>query len=115
MEQLVYDQRQLALEKLAKYPERVPILLFNSSTSPVTIKESSGIKEKYLVSRTLTVANFQSVLRKHINLDPQKAIFLFSKGKILPGSEKIGIVYDQLKSFNLFLEITMMNENVFGI
>ena len=57
----------------SRYPDRVPIILEradNENTIPVVDKS------KYLVPRDLTVGQFIYVIRKRINIKPDKALFI---------------------------------------
>ena len=93
-----------------KYSDRIPIICEKIDKS--TISEID--KKKYLVPSDLTCAQFIFVIRKRLNLTPEKAIFLFINGIIPQASELISSLYNKYKDSDGFLYITYASENVFG-
>jgi len=97
---------------IQKYPERVPIICekasFTSSDCP------SIDKNKYLVNKELTVGQFIYVIRKRINIPPEKALFIFANGFIPSSSQCLGDIYSFHKDQDGFLYITYSYENTFG-
>lgn len=95
---------------LEKYPDRIPII--------VEIDKKSGLPEldktKYLISRDLTVGQFQHVIRKRISLTPDKAIFFFVNNTLPTTSEIMSNVYDKHKDEDGFLVMRVTSENTFG-
>lgn len=72
-------------------------------------------KRKFLVPSDLTVAQFMYIIRKRIQLPPEKAMFLFVN-KILPTtSSTMGSIYDEHKDPDGFLYISYSGENTFGV
>ena len=65
----------------AKYPERIPVIVQRAAKSQIPDID----KRKFLVPGDLTVAQFMWIVRKRIQLPPEKAIFLFV-GRVLPQS-----------------------------
>ena len=96
---------------LQKYPDRIPIICEK-------YKESSNIpdidKKKYLVPMDLTFGQFIYVIRRRLNLRPEKAIFLFINGRIPSSASLIYHHYSSCKDKDGFLYITYSSENVFG-
>ena len=71
-------------------------------------------KRKFLVPADLTVAQFMYIIRKRIQLPPEKAMFLFVN-KVLPTtSSTMGSIYDEHKDPDGFLYISYSGENTFG-
>jgi GABA(A) receptor-associated protein len=96
---------------LQKHPDRIPIICEKHVNCD--IEELN--KQKYLVSDDLTCGQFIYIIRKRLNLPPEKAIFLIINGTIPPISSTISEVYDKNKNEDGFLYITYMSENVFGL
>ena len=72
-------------------------------------------KRKFLVPADLTVAQFMYIIRKRIQLPPEKAMFLFVN-KVLPTtSSTMGSIYDEHKDTDGFLYIAYSGENTFGL
>jgi hypothetical protein len=54
-------------------------------------------KKKYLVPADLTVGQFVYVIRKRINLSPEKAIFIFVEDALPPTASLMSSVYEEHK------------------
>ena len=63
-------------------------------------------KKKYLVPADLTVGQFVYVIRKRINLSPEKAIFIFVEDALPPTASLMSSVYEEHKDEDGFLYIT---------
>ena len=106
-----FEKRKAEAERvLAKYPDRIPIIVEQSSGS----KLSQIDKCKFLVPNDLTVGQFVYVIRKRIKLSPEKAIFLMVGSKLPPTSSLLSQVYKEDKDKDSFLYMTYSGENVFG-
>tara|TARA_B100001093_G_C26667081_1_gene944523 strand:+ start:269 stop:649 length:381 start_codon:yes stop_codon:yes gene_type:complete len=93
-----------------KHPDRVSIIVGCSENTDIPEID----KHKFLVPRDLTVGQFVHVIRKRIDVSPEKALFLFCN-KIMPvASSRMGDVYDKNKDHDGFLYITYASENTFG-
>lgn len=111
------SMQEQAVEMLARYPDRVPIFLERG-------KGCSNVpevkKNKYLAPRTITVAEFQSVVRQRMKLDAGVAMFMMvgigkeGGGCLMPSSMLIGEAYDTFRFEDSFLHITYTGENTFG-
>lgn len=95
---------------LIKYPDRVPVLVEKSEKSDVPDID----KHKYLVPMDLTLGQFVYIIRKRIELDSQKAIFVFVNNTIPPTSALMGTIYNEHKDDDLYLRVTYTGENTFG-
>ena len=72
-------------------------------------------RTKYLVPDELTMAEFMYVIRKRIQLSPDKSIYLFvGDGNLVPSSLTIGQVYSESKDVDGFLYIKYCGESTFG-
>jgi GABA(A) receptor-associated protein len=61
-----------------------------------------------------SVGKFSYEIRKHIQLSPEKTIFLFVNNTIPPTSAMMSQIYDQYKDEDGFLYVTYSGENFFG-
>ncbi|XP_002163079.2 gamma-aminobutyric acid receptor-associated protein-like 2 [Hydra vulgaris] len=94
----------------SKYPDRIPVVVEKAPRS--TIQDID--KRKFLVPSDLTVAQFMYIIRKRIQLAPEKAMFLFVN-KVLPAtSATMGAIYEEHKDEDGFLYIAYSGENTFG-
>jgi GABA(A) receptor-associated protein len=110
-----FDKRLESAEKiLTRYPDRVPVLVFEDSN---WYREDLPKldKNKYLVPRDLTVGQFLYVIRKRIKLAPEKALFLFVGKGVLPATSALmSDIYEQHKDDDNFLVATICGESTFG-
>ncbi len=93
-----------------KYPDRVPIIVERDNKSDIVEID----KKKYLVPADLTMGQFQYVIRKRINLEPTKALFVFINNTLPPTSSMIGQIYEEKADEDGFLYINYSSENTFG-
>ena len=108
----LHDRWSEASRIIEKYPDRVPIIC---ERSHLASKDCPHIdKNKYLIPNDLTVGQFIYVLRKRMKLPPEKALFLFVNGTIIPTSHMMCQIYDAYKDEDCFLYITCSYENTFG-
>jgi GABA(A) receptor-associated protein len=78
------EKRKSEAERIrAKYPDRVPVICEKADRSEIPDID----KKKYLVPADLTVGQFHYVIRKRIQLAPEKALFLFCSNTIPPNGE----------------------------
>lgn len=110
-EELSFDERKAESTKIhAKYGDRIPVIVQKAARSNIP----SIDKLKFLVPSDITVAQFMWIIRKRIQLAPEKAIFLFV-GKVLPqSSANMGSIYKQYADEDGFLYIVYSGENTFG-
>ena len=75
------EKRKSEAERIrGKYPDRVPVICEKADRSDIPDID----KKKYLVPADLTVGQFHYVIRKRIQLAPEKALFLFCSNNIPP-------------------------------
>ncbi len=94
---------------MEKYPDRVPIICERGSREVPELDRS-----KYLVPRSLSMAEFLYVIRRRLKLSPEVSIYLFAGENIAPGSQLISQVYDSYANRDGFLYISYHGENTFG-
>ena len=105
--------RDEATRILAKYPDRVPVIVTKSANSTTTPEID---KHKYLVPVDLTMGQLQYVIRKRINLTPDKGLSLFiNGGEIVPTGELVYVTYQRaVDKDDGFLHVIYSCESVFG-
>jgi GABA(A) receptor-associated protein len=106
------EREKEASSILAKYEDRVPIILEKCPTSTSTIPEID--KNKFLVPKELNMSQFCHVVRKRMKLPPEQALFFFINNAIISGSKSIGKLYSELADKDGFLYIVFSSENTFG-
>lgn len=105
--------RDEANRMLTKYPDRIPIIVSKSTTSTTTPDID---KHKFLVPADLTMGQFLYVIRKRINLTPDKGLFLFiNGGEVVQTGEIVQLTYQRaFDKEDGFLHVVYSCENVFG-
>ena len=107
-------RKEEASRILSKYPNRIPIIIERSEECSNDIPVVD--KKKYLVPNDITTGQFTYIIRKRIELEPEKAIFLFAGEDftIPPSSSLISEIYNNYKDEDGFLYFTYSGENTFG-
>lgn len=106
-----FEKRVAECDKiLKKYPERVPIIVQKCEKSSVVDID----KKKYLVPSDLTVGQFVYVIRRRIQVPPEKAIFIFINKLLPPTGAYLSSVYEEHKDEDGFLYVHYASENTFG-
>lgn len=105
------EKRKSEAERIrAKYPDRVPVICEKADRSDIPDID----KKKYLVPADLTVGQFHYVIRKRIQLAPEKALFLFCSNTIPPNAALMSTVYEEQKDEDGFLYVQYSGESTFG-
>ena len=94
---------------MTKYPTRIPIIFESDDMSIPKLK-----RKKYLVERDFTLGNLMYIIRKHLDLTSDIAIYLLINTKLFPASELLGVIYDQNADNDGFLYINYSGESTFG-
>ena len=95
---------------LLKYQDRIPVIVEKVPKSSIADID----KKKYLVPSDLSVAQFMYILRRRIQLPPEKAMFLFVNKSMPTTSTPISSIYEENKDEDGFLYIAYGGENTFG-
>lgn len=104
-----YDARKKESDKLRKkYPDKYPIVCDADKTVPKLDKN------KYLVSGDITIGQFLYVVRKRIELTPEFALYFYINGRLLPPSQLVSQVYNEMHEDDGFLYIQIFGESTFG-
>lgn len=106
-----FEDRKAESTKIRnKYPDRIPVIVQKAPRSNVP----SIDKNKFLVPNDISVAQLMWIIRKRIQLAPEKAIFLFV-GKVLPqSSASMSAIYEDHADEDGFLYIMYSGESTFG-
>ena len=106
-ERLIYSRKILA-----KYPDCVPVII-RKHPNDKNVKQIE--KERYLIPRHLNISEIVYIIRKHIEVKPEQAIFIFlNSGILMPSNTSISEIYELYKSEDQILYITYRSENTFG-
>ena len=106
-------RKEEASRILSKYSDRILSSLNVLMNVPMTFLL---LIKKYLVPNDITTGQFTYIIRKRIELEPEKAIFLFAGEDytIPPSSSLISEIYNNYKDEDGFLYFTYSGENTFG-
>ena len=107
-----FDERKLkAAIILKQHPDRIPVVVECSeqlqSIHPLK-------KNKFIVPYELTLAQFMFVIRKHMKLDPEYAIYVFINNRLHPTTSLIGTIYEKEKDEDGFMYMDVFQESTFG-
>jgi GABA(A) receptor-associated protein len=93
-----------------KYPGRVPVLMAKH-VSAVDLPDLP--KQRFLVPADLSLGQFVYVVRKHLTIAPEKALFLFVENTLQPSSVMINELYHRFGKAGA-LRIIYTSEATFG-
>ncbi|CAD5172343.1 autophagy-related protein 8i [Musa acuminata AAA Group] len=95
---------------VAKYPDRVPVIVERFSRSDLPDME----KRKYLVPKDMSVGQFIHILSSRLHLTPGKALFVFVKNTLPQTASLMDSVYGSYKDEDGFLYMCYSSEKTFG-
>ena len=99
---------------VAKFPDRIPIIVTSKD------KKLSNLlsKNKFLCPKYISASMLLINIRKYINIDSTKALFMFCDKKLICGTEIMISVYEKYISKkndnDKYLYIEISSENTFG-
>ncbi len=94
-----------------KYPNRVPVFVARA----INANEIPDIpKKKYLVPNTLSVGQLLYIIRRQIELPPEKALFIFINNTLPMSSTTVGELYAKNCSVDGALRVIYTSESTFG-
>ncbi len=97
---------------LEKYRGKFPVICEKDPRSKELVQID---KTRFLISGDLTSAQFSFLIRKKINLNNSKSLFLLVDGRYSPsGNTSISEIYDKNKDVDGFLYITYAEAETFG-
>ena len=97
---------------IIKYPNKIPIII-NKFKYENDLQDIN--KTKYIVPNDMTFTNLIYIIRKKININSEKSIFITTNGKLCKSNSTLGELYDKYKNMNdhlLYFEYS--SENTFG-
>jgi len=109
---VTFDERKLKASLiLNKHPDRIPVVV-ECSEALQAIHPLK--KNKFIVPYELTLAQFMFVIRKHMKLEPEHAIFVFINNRLHPTTSLMGVIYAQEKEEDGFMYLDVFQESTFG-
>jgi GABA(A) receptor-associated protein len=106
-------QRILEANKVReKFPGRIPIIVERAQKIASNIPNID--KNKFLVPGDLSFGQFIYVVRKRLQLDPDKALFMFVNNILVASSELMCEVYNKYRDIDGFLYVVYSGESTFG-
>ncbi|OAY62577.1 Autophagy-related protein 8i [Ananas comosus] len=110
-EEFTFEERlQESKDILAKYPDRVPVVVERFSRTDLPEME----KRKFLVPRDMTVGQFIHILRSRLHLPSGKALFIFIQDTLPQTASIMDSMYQQYKDEDGFLYMCYSSEKTFG-
>jgi len=97
-----------------KYPDMIPVIAMSDPTQVKIGVLPQLEKNKFLVPKDITLGAFIFIIRKRLKLKPDAALFCFIKDSILPTGSLMSMIYDEYKSEDNFLYLTITTESTFG-
>lgn len=99
---------------MARHPTRVPCWI-DKAPSDRSLPEVPDGRKKYLIEKEMTVGQVMYIIRRRVNINEKKAIFLFVDGSVLPPStETVGELYKRHVGEDAMLHMTYRAESTFG-
>ncbi len=95
----------------AKYPGRIPIFVIKANKSG-DIPDIA--KHKFLAPSSLSVWQFIFIIRRQMQLPPEKALFVFVNNTLPTSSTLLSELYATHKSQDGALRMMYTSENTFG-
>lgn len=104
------EVRQAEFQNIVeKFPDRIPVVIDI---------EGGGLhlpRRKYLVERDMLFINFAHIIRQRLKVSPNESLFFFCENSIPQQTHTIQQVFNEKKSEDGFLVLTIMKENTFGV
>lgn len=95
-----------------KWPGRIPVFVLRSRSASPDLPTLP--KKKFIVPRGLTFGQFIYVVRKHMELPPEKALFLFIGDTLPVTGAMMSELYERHKSPDGALRVIYTSESTFG-
>ena len=110
---VAFDERKLKAALILKqHPDRIPVVVECSDKLHVLHPLK---KNKFIVPYELTLGQFIFIIRKHMQLDPVHAIFVFINNKLHPATSAMGEIYPSQKDEDGFMYLDVFHESTFGL
>lgn len=106
------NDRKITADRIMKqHPDRIPVVV---ECSEQLQRDHPLNKNKFAVPYELTLGQFLFVIRKHMKLQPEYALFAFINNRIHPTTTPIGVIYANEKTDDGFIYIDVCQESTFG-
>ena len=96
---------------LSKFPDKIPVIVARSANNE-NVPDID--KHKFLAPSDITFGQFIYVIRKRVELTPEKALFCFVNKNLIATGQSMSEAYKSYKEEDGFLYITYSGENTFG-
>ncbi len=107
MEQRVNECQRI----MSKFPDRIPIIVQKASKAT----DAPDLdKSKFLAPKAMTVGQFLYVVRRRMNLPPEKALFIFVDNILPTTATPISDLYYSHRARDGFLYMSYSSESTFG-
>lgn len=93
-----------------KYPTRIPVIVEKSAGCELP----DISKKKYLVPKDMSMSQFIYVVRKRIELESSKSLFIMINDHLVPSAKSLGVIYEDDSDEDGFLYMIYTTENTFG-
>tara|TARA_Y100000996_G_C22431649_1_gene605927 strand:+ start:436 stop:768 length:333 start_codon:yes stop_codon:yes gene_type:complete len=93
-----------------KYPDKIPVIV--NKNHNCTLNQLK--KNKFIVPKDLTMAQFIYIIRKRIQLDETTALFVWINNTLVPSNMDLNTAYNNYSDNDGYLYVTYTNENTFG-
>jgi GABA(A) receptor-associated protein len=101
-----------ANELRKRYPDKIPVIITRASVSDNSIPDIT--KKRYLVPGHFSFGQFIYIIRKQLDLPPEKALFIFIGNSLVPASWPISDIYKNYMSADGFVYMKYSGESTFG-
>ena len=95
-----------------KWPGRIPVFVLRARNVSPDLPVLS--KHKFMVPKSLTLGQFIYVVRKQMELAPEKALFMFVGDALPVTGALMSELYERYKSPDGALRVTYTSESTFG-
>lgn len=96
-----------------RHPDKIPVFVLRAPKTDPSFPHLP--KSKFLVPRSITLGMFSYVVRKHMTLPPEKALFLFVNNSLETSSILMSELYARYRSDDGALRLIYTSESTFGV
>jgi GABA(A) receptor-associated protein len=108
-----FESRLTEFERIRqRFPGRIPIIVEKASKA---VDTPPLLKQKFLAPNTMTVGQFVYVIRRSMQLPPEKALFIFVNGMLPTTATLLQELYNDFKEKDGFMYVKYSSEATFGM
>ncbi len=105
------EQRKTESQRImSRYPGRIPIIVNKAKHTDVPDLD----KHKFITPAELTVGQFIYIVRRRLEMPPEKSLFLFVNNTLPTTSTLMSQLYEYHKAEDGFLYMIYAGESTFG-